>query len=613
MALVTGLGLPSKALVRQPQLVAVISSTLSAFADKHASDQALVKPNGPFTMRDKKDSVDALVAALKITLERENDATEEDVELMNTWKSWPREVMVYALQSLKILGREIAGSDSLMSKHGISMLMMHAGLLPAPEDGVRASDVNVEAMKCLVNCLHINEACRDTFVEKDGIASTLRLIQVKDQTMDAIFLGARFLFLLSGHSAAYAAEMAKMDTLGALLVKVVTPFTNHLIEQKPVRNGLGNELSIADEILKVVFNITMVREEQAGGGFLGNVGKGKETEAEKMEKRQAEYAKKADGVKGFESFLPVLVDLITCIPVKESDPLSAPHSFAINCLLNFPANPDFFLKWLPGENKDKIPSQLCKVLSCALKLVLPFNQHAIQASEHPLEAVNDPPNDPRQPDYSKRRADETVPPVILVLKELANCHESIRKELRQVLTPEDIDRTKRLDTSNTTVARLIRLMSSISMENVKNSVGELLFALFDEDASKLTSYIGYGNAAGFLFHRGIMADPNAAPGAKESTSDEDGASYEIYDGPKESASASAAKGKGKAKAPINPITGEIMSDEQKTNEEWDRLSEAEKEYETHKLMEMLDKLNKSGFIKAVHKDDLAQQNESGSG
>ncbi|KAJ3241684.1 hypothetical protein HDU81_011008 [Chytriomyces hyalinus] len=611
MALVTGLGLPSKALVRQPQLVAVISSTLSAFADKHASDQALVKPNGPFTMQDKKDSVDALVAALKITLEGE-DATEEDVELMNTWKSWPQEVMVNALQSLKILGREIAGSDSLMSKHGISMLMMHAGLLPAPKDGVRASEVNVEAMKCLVNCLHVNEACRDVFVEKDGIASTLRLIQVESQAMDAIFLGVRFLFLLSGHSATYAAEMAKLDTLGALLVKVVTPFTNHLNEQKPVRNGLGNELSIVDEVLKVVFNITMAREEQAGIGFLGNVGKGKETEAEKMEKRKAEYTKKADGVKGFESFLPVLVDLITCIPVKESDPLSAPHSFAINCLLNFPANPDFFLKWLPGENKDKIPAQLCKVLSCALKLVLPFNQNAMQASEHPLEAVNDPPKDPRQPDYSKRRADETVPPVILVLKELANCHESIRKELRLVLTPEDIDRTKRLDTSDTTVARLIRLMSSISMENVKNSVGELLFALFDEDASKLTSYIGYGNAAGFLFHRGIMVDPNASPGSQASTSEEDASSYEIYDGPKESASASTAKGKGKTKA-INPITGEITSEEQKTNDEWDRLSDAEKEYETHKLMEMLDKLNKSGFIKAVRKDDLAQQNDSGSG
>ncbi|KAI8621904.1 guanine nucleotide exchange factor [Chytriomyces sp. MP71] len=507
-----------------------------------------------------------------------------------------------ALTSLKILGREIEGSEALMSSSGIQMLMTHAGLF---QNKFNASSISIEAMKCLVNCLHVNEACRDLFVEMKGIDVTLRFLENDDLSRDALFLGTRFLFLLSGHSARYAADMAKIQGLGEFLVKLVTPFTNHLIAQQPISPGMGNEMSISDEILKVVFNITMIREEGAGG-FAGMLGSAKQTDEDKLKKRQEEYDKKVKGIAGFENVLPILVDLITCIPVNEKDPLSPPQSFAINCLLNYPADPHFFLQWLPGPNKDKIPSVLCQILSLSLSLAMPFNPDPAIG----LEVRSEPPR-AGEPDYSKRKADEVIPPVILVLKELANCHENIRKELRAQLTPEDIDRTKKLDATDTTVARLIKSMSSISLENVKNSVGELLFALFNENASDLTAYIGYGNAAGFLFQRGIMSDPNGGGSRVSEVANESVESYEIYDGPKPQGADSKSKDKAKVKPHINPITGEIMSDEKKANEEWDRLSDAEKEYETHKLMEMLDKLNKSGFIKAVHKDQMSGESTGG--
>ncbi|KAI9330200.1 guanine nucleotide exchange factor [Obelidium mucronatum] len=623
MALVTPLGLPSLQLIKQPSLIQVIKSTLSGFTEKNASAQAFVAPDGLFEQSHKQESVHALVTAFTITCDdeqndRDLNLTEDDKSALGASKNWPDEVAVLGFQALKILGREVSGSDSLMSKNGIKMLMTHAGLFSDSKSNSRSNGVTLEAMKCLVNCIHVRLECRESFVEMDGINLTIQHLQNKNLSSDAKFLALRFLFLLSGHSPVYAAEMSKIQDLGSLLNQIVLPYVNHLIEGKPISKGLGNELNIPDEVLKIVFNVTMVREsESAGlGGLLG--GGIPKTAEEKAAKRDAANEKKIESVKGFEMFLPILVDLITCIPVKESDPLSAPHSFAINCLLNFPASPEFFLQWLPGPNKDKIPEQLCKILAFSLKLAMPYNsENAI-----PLEPLDHPPPPKSNtPDYSKKKADEIIPPVVLVLKELANCHPKLREILRGFLTPEDIDRTRKLDSTDTTVARLIRLMTSISLENVKNSVGELLYALFDEDASKLTSYIGYGNAAGFLFQRGIMSDPNSGGGGASSSerpssalSDDtvnDADSYEIYDGPKEQAPAasSSKKGKGKAQPKLNPITGEIMKDEKQTNEEWDRLSDAEKEYETYKLMEMLDKLNKSGFIKAVHKNDMDGANK----
>ncbi|ORY48910.1 hypothetical protein BCR33DRAFT_781923 [Rhizoclosmatium globosum] len=607
MSLVTPLGLPTAHLIKQTALLQVVSSTLSAFTAKHASDQTFVGEKGLFSVTDKRDSVTALCAALTQKLDNYDSASEDEKSLLDAWRQWPEDVTVLALQTLKILGREVEGSESLQSESGIKMLMAHIGYFEQ-DSTFTPTPVSVEAMKCLVNCLHVNEQSRDKFVELNGIEMTLKFLENERLSMDAKFLALRFLFLLSGHSSVYAERLGKSENLGQQLHTLIQPYFQHLLEQKRISSGMGNELSIPDEILKIVFNVSMSRAvEGAGlGGLLGGL-KGNSTPEEKAERRAAENQKKIEAVKGFEMFLPILVDIITCIPINEKDPLSPPHSFAINCLLNFPASPDFFLSWLPGPNKDKIPEQLCKILSLSLALAMPYNvENAI-----PLELVSSP--IPGEPNYSKLRADEIIPPVVLILKDLANCHEKLRAVLREMLTPESIDRTKKLDSTDTTVARLIRMMTSISCENLKTCVGELLYALFDEDASKLTSYIGYGNAAGFLFQRGIMSDPNGGSQQtrpSSSSSDRtahDSEEYEIYDGPRD------AKGKSKAQPKINPITGEIMSDEKQTNEEWDRLSDAEKEYETHKLMEMLEKLNKSGIIKAVRKEDIEGQGAGGSG
>ncbi|KAJ3351178.1 Synembryn-B [Entophlyctis luteolus] len=601
MSLVTPLGLPSALLLKQPVYTSTTAALLSAFIHQHASDFYLLQPKGKFTLEDKSESVRALVDAFSDHVIK-NDSDEScDPEDTAVWTNWSDDVAANAFESLKILARETDGCEALMSKPGIEMLMTHIGLRQKITFPITSRCL--EAMKCLVNCLHASEACRNEFVKANGIESIVEFLTNEKLPLDAKFLAFRVLFLLSGHSADHASRMKGLPRFGIFLEQQLVPYANHLMNQSPITNAKWNELSLVDEILKVLFNVTMLRE--FGGGGLGGILGGKsvpKTKQEKIDIAHKEWSQKEEFVKGYENLLPVLVDMITCIPVAEKDPLSAPHAFCINCLLNYPASPTFFLACLPNDNKDKIPDILCKILSLSLSLALPYDADR----NPPLDQIEEAPTDPTIPDYSKKRANEIIPPVMLVLKELARSHDALRKILRDKLAPDDIDRTKKLDSSDTVTSRLIKLLTSVSMENAKEAAGELLFALFDEDASNLTGYVGYGNAAGFLFHRGIMADPN---GSVASTSENSEAtSYDIYDGPTDSDRTQDRKGKSPSvksspKKKLNPITGEIQA-ENIVNEEWDRLTEEEKEQEKEKLMEMLDKLNRSGVIRAVHKSEL---------
>ncbi|KAF7313312.1 hypothetical protein HMN09_00486600 [Mycena chlorophos] len=71
---------------------------------------------------------------------------------------------------------------------------------------------------------------------------------------------------------------------------------------------------------------------------------------------------------------------------------------------------------------------------------------------------------------------------------------------------------------------------------LKDSVGEMLFAMCDSDASTMSTLLGYGNVAGFLFNKGIMSAPPPPTSSTGATST--------------AAALAAASGSN-----INPITG----------------------------------------------------------
>ncbi|KAG6841342.1 hypothetical protein C0991_012167 [Blastosporella zonata] len=164
--------------------------------------------------------------------------------------------------------------------------------------------------------------------------------------------------------------------------------------------------------------------------------------------------------------------------------------------------------------------------------------------------------------------DDLLSPLVILLSRICVGDEASRVRVRQLVIPNDLDRSTPLEGRADILGRCLRLMASVYQPRLKDAVGELLYAMCDSDASILSALVGYGNVAGFLYHKGIMSAP-AAPSGTSST----------YTPPASAAS-------------INPITGTINNPKQELPE----MSEEEKEREAEKLFVLFDRLEKTGAI-----------------
>jgi hypothetical protein len=89
-------------------------------------------------------------------------------------------------------------------------------------------------------------------------------------------------------------------------------------------------------------------------------------------------------------------------------------------------------------------------------------------------------------------------------------------------------------------------------------------------ATTLSGYLGYGNVAGFLFHKGVVSAP-----PRSSTS---------------GAPTTTATG-----LPIDPITGTIVTEHEPIS-----MTDEEKEEEAEKLFELFERLEKTGAMSPSH-------------
>ncbi|NIG60344.1 synembryn-A isoform X2 [Pontoporia blainvillei] len=118
--------------------------------------------------------------------------------------------------------------------------------------------------------------------------------------------------------------------------------------------------------------------------------------------------------------------------------------------------------------------------------------------------------------------------------------------------------------------KLVRLMTHLDTD-VKRVAAEFLFVLCSESVPRFVKYTGYGNAAGLLAARGLMA--GARPEGQYSE-DEDTDTDEYKE----------------AKASINPVTGRV---EEKPPNPMEGMTEEQKEHEAMKLVNMFDKLSRN--------------------
>ncbi|KAH7105747.1 guanine nucleotide exchange factor [Auriculariales sp. MPI-PUGE-AT-0066] len=162
--------------------------------------------------------------------------------------------------------------------------------------------------------------------------------------------------------------------------------------------------------------------------------------------------------------------------------------------------------------------------------------------------------------------DHLVSPLIVLLTRLAAGNEPARLRLREWLIPAHLDRTRPLEERPDTLGRCLRLLKSVYFQRVKETVGEFLFTICDSDATVLAGQVGYGNVAGYLFNRGLVAPPPPTSPTRDSPLPE---------------------------GEINPITGmRVDPNEQPGASD---MTDEEKEREAERLFVLFDRLERTGM------------------
>ncbi|KAJ3119797.1 hypothetical protein HK098_005130 [Nowakowskiella sp. JEL0407] len=430
------------------------------------------------------------------------------------WKKWKNDsALNQCFLVLRLLCRESLGSEKVYSEDSMKILLLHATMLPTQT--FVDSQNQLEVLKCVANILLQSADCR------------------------------------------------------AKVLSVLTESTTKIQSQLPASPpSMANSVMVVNEVLKLMFNLLTAEQNDGSVGLMGIVPK-------------TESPKEWNEREGYKEILASTLQIyLNFENVVDKNPLATPISHCIHTLMNYPVKNYTTLFFGSDSNQPNL-GVLEKSLSILKSTIdIAFNKTEAKLSASSSEStihVGNGDDEDETALVGGQRIDDVLPPLIIFLKNLAKDDMRSRIYIRDVLMPKDIDRTKALDSGSALPNRMIKMMTSISLNTLKETVSELIFTLCDEDASKLIQYVGYGNCAGFLFQRGLL--PQNTPTTSSSGMPATMGSMSTSD-----------------KRQINPITGEYVPDREEESE-WDKMTEEEKEREAERLFVLFEKLNKTGVIK----------------
>ncbi|KAL7751309.1 hypothetical protein RI367_003169 [Sorochytrium milnesiophthora] len=432
----------------------------------------------------------------------------------------PRSDVLALLTTLKLAGRDATGCDALYSEEALKMLQQYAGLGQGYSRASLENDaIPAEALKVIANALYLQDDMMPIFDRIGGLtAATQRIHPAKSSRTEQFLLG-RILFLMTADPAHVSTAYNNGQTLNTF----EELFTSLDLE---AANVPEQSVTIVCEVLKVIFNFM--------------------THMRSLESKET---------KPFHRFIPVCLRVLRLPLLPSIHPMAQPHSHAIHCLINFPANYDILFS--SGETAfDQTMSSLGHILEIELKkLPLQSTVDDVGASTSSLA---------RSSTDLRASPDDYLAPLFALLIHFAADNQKAKERMQKLITPEDLDRSVSPEQGKSITHRLMLLMTNVEFPTIKSYAEELLFILCDRDASKLVAYLGFGNAAGFLVNRGML---NASSLSRPPVNPN-----------------------------INPITGQL---ERPELDELMQMTDEEKEAEAERLFVLFDKLNQNGIIKAI--------------
>lgn len=239
-----------------------------------------------------------------------------------------------------------------------------------------------------------------------------------------------------------------------------------------------------------------------------------------------------------DSLLPPLLRLFTSLPPTFPNPITAPLTHVIHALIGIPVSPSLKGVWFPlasttrssantpkgsapqspqGDNRpdsrsgSPVPQTPSSARSSPLDRalsVLAAGRRSLSRSSSPQVAVNVDvlqrawdlleisfnhffadnidPDDPKVRELVKKESpdnslDDLLAPLIVLITRLCQADETSRTRLKQWLVPDDLDRSSALEQRQDMLGKCLRLLPSVYHTRLKDSVGEMLFAMAGSD------------------------------------------------------------------------------------------------------------------------------------
>ncbi|XP_078670112.1 chaperone Ric-8A-like [Branchiostoma floridae x Branchiostoma belcheri] len=438
------------------------------------------------------------------------------------------------LSTIRILSRDKASLQFLAKPPCVTTLLKHAGMdgaeavVELPEDEVMA-----EAEKCLCNIIFTSPTAQRLCSSNgcvEGVAGRLKCISDPHLSYDVKIFAVRLTFLLTALCIDIRQRLQVEFNAPALLLSAMEHTLG--VENNSTLGTLegvvltDEQVDLLSEILKTMFNVTLT-------------GQARQLDEEELER--------------YKQMTAVCRYMLMCRASSETKQEEL-HSHTINLMTNMPRS--CLGEVIVRQGERGVGTEYDGWNMDAIMTILDF-----------LE---------RRVDQNKRLL-ETLTPVLTCLIAISRANRNIRKFLRTKVLPPLRDVESLPQEGCKLRNKCVRLMTCVVTE-VKETAAEFLFVLCKENVDRLVKYTGFGNAAGLLAHRGLLAGGPSSGQDNYSSGDEESDTEEYL----------------VAKDKINPVTGRVEPDRPNPLEE---MTEEQKEHLFMQLASDFDKLTREGIVK----------------
>ncbi|RXK35786.1 hypothetical protein M231_06972 [Tremella mesenterica] len=527
------------------------------------------------------------------------------------WTQWPDDLYLSCLTAVKSLGRNPVGSEIMYTPENLQTILYHTSLPGPPRKSLLAPSVRsptsptaFEALRILANLLVLHAEGRDNFARADGASIVAKALagrawdgelEVEFDSPDRLFLLGRIGFLIT---------LERKEAVETMVVKedLVSSLVYHLTSVPPQQSNFA----ALSELLKLANNVIRFFPHRTT------------SEHDLWDSRLEPHT---IHVLLSIPFSSTLLNKWQSIP--NPPPATSPSGTTVRSLFNkFSSMSSNTVHTIANPRKSSSDSTSSassstqgKVRSPApspthvrrerVTLLPPMKTEETALGRRLMKIlttfVNSWLPEGKAPDGELPKGlilDEQLPPLLLLIARATNGSQPTKTYLRETLLPTNLDRSPEagpLEKRHSVLGAILRLMQSTLNPQCRDTAGEMMWSICDSDASELCAEIGYGNAAGLLFRKGITEPP---PGRITPLPEPTKLSVETKTtstSPKKSLSPS----KRTVQEDRNPITSLRHDDDTSL----DDMTQEEKESEAERLFVLFERMERNPLISMKSGDE----------